>query len=75
MKATIHYDNGHTYPVKAIFSDIYNKKVLNHIQFTQNGTAYIIGKNKLAENGIIRVTKDSNEKTLWALNPEVNCAE
>ena len=70
MKATLHYDNNNTAPVNAVLS----QKKLHYIEFSHNGEIYIMGKNKLAQNGIIRVT-DTNEKTLWSLNPKVNYKE
>ncbi|MXV73453.1 hypothetical protein F4Z99_04140 [Candidatus Poribacteria bacterium] len=64
MKATIHYDNGNTAPVTA---KMYTGG-LHYIEFRYNGETYVLGHTKLAEHGIIQVTKDSNGKTLWSLN-------
>ena len=64
MKATIHYDTGDTYPAIAWFNS-----VTNYIKFYYKGEPYILGRDKLAENGIIRVTNTETGKTLWSLNP------
>ena len=63
MKATIHYDTGDTYPVVS-----YLIGVTNYVKLYYKGQPYIIGRNKLAENGIIRVTADADGETLWSLN-------
>ena len=64
MKATIHYDTGDTYPVIAWFNS-----ATNYIKFYYKGEPYILGRDKLAEHGIIRVTNTETGKTLWSLNP------
>lgn len=69
MKATIHYDTGDIYPIIAWLIG-----VTNYIKFYIKGEPYILGKEKLAETGIIRVT-DADGKTLWSLNPEINSKE
>ena len=63
MKATIHYDTGDTYPCIAWFN-----KATNYIKFYYYGEPYVLGRSKLAETGIIRITADKTGEVLWSLN-------
>ena len=68
MKATIHYDTGDTSEASAIVSKI--SKILHYLEFIYKGKNYILGKHKLAEHGIVRITQNSGGKILWSLNPK-----
>lgn len=64
MKAVIHYDTGDTFLCTAWFNSAPNYISMRY----KNRELYIYGKNNLAKNGIIGVTK-LDGTVLWSLNP------